>query len=54
MLNLPWWVLTDDKEHHEDSDHTLHTLGFDQDAEKMIKKVKEALANGEGCRVFSC
>ncbi|XP_021907303.1 endoplasmic reticulum-Golgi intermediate compartment protein 3 [Carica papaya] len=42
----------DDKEHHEDSDHTLHTLGFDQDAEKMIKKVKEALANGEGCRVY--
>lgn len=25
--------------------------GFDQDAEKTIKKVKQALDNGEGCRV---
>uniref|UniRef100_A0A2N9HFK9 Endoplasmic reticulum vesicle transporter N-terminal domain-containing protein n=1 Tax=Fagus sylvatica TaxID=28930 RepID=A0A2N9HFK9_FAGSY len=43
-----------EKEHkhdeHEDSDQKLH--GFDQEAEKMIKKVKQALAHGEGCRVY--
>ncbi|KAF2305383.1 hypothetical protein P3X46_004727 [Hevea brasiliensis] len=42
----------DDKGHHEDLDMKLHTHGFDQAAENMIKKVKQALANGEGCRVF--
>lgn len=44
--------LDGDKDHHEDSDQKLHLNGFDQDAENMIKKVKQALANGEGCRVY--
>lgn len=39
----------DGKDHNEDS---VHLHGFDQDAENMIKKVKQALANGEGCRVY--
>ncbi|CAK9176466.1 unnamed protein product [Ilex paraguariensis] len=42
----------DHKDHHEDSDKKIHLHGFDQDAENMIKKVKQALANGEGCRVY--
>ncbi|GAV72892.1 COPIIcoated_ERV domain-containing protein/ERGIC_N domain-containing protein [Cephalotus follicularis] len=42
----------DEKEHHDDSDHKLHALGFDQAAQNMIKKVKHALENGEGCRVY--
>ncbi|CAL5340627.1 unnamed protein product [Camellia sinensis] len=41
-----------DKDNHEDSDQKNHLHGFDQDAETMIKKVKQALANGEGCRVY--
>lgn len=41
-----------DKDHHEHS-HENHLGGaFDQAAEDMIKKVKQALSNGEGCRVF--
>ncbi|CAL5425610.1 unnamed protein product [Camellia sinensis] len=40
-----------DKDNHEDSDKKNHLHGFDQDAETMIKKVKQALANGEGRRV---
>jgi len=31
----------------------LNILGFDQAAETMIKKVKQALADGEGCRVLT-
>ncbi|KAG8646412.1 endoplasmic reticulum-Golgi intermediate compartment protein 3 [Manihot esculenta] len=42
----------DDKDHHEDSDTKLHAHGFDQEAETLIKKVKNAMANGEGCRVY--
>ncbi|KAK9284112.1 hypothetical protein L1049_023279 [Liquidambar formosana] len=42
----------EDKEHHEDSDQKIHAHGFDQDAENMVKKVKKALADGEGCRVY--
>ncbi|KAG5541147.1 hypothetical protein RHGRI_021126 [Rhododendron griersonianum] len=38
-----------DKDHNENS---IHVHGFDQDAEKTIKKVKQALDNGEGCRVY--
>ncbi|GMI67734.1 hypothetical protein like AT3G22290 [Hibiscus trionum] len=41
-----------EKEHHDDSDKKLHAFGFDQEAENMIKKVKQALADGEGCRVY--
>nr|DAD48497.1 TPA_asm: hypothetical protein HUJ06_018434 [Nelumbo nucifera] len=39
-----------DKEHHESE--KAHTHSFDQDAENMIKNVKQAMARGEGCRVF--
>lgn len=42
----------DHKDHHDDSDDKTHLQGFDQDAQNMIKKVKQALANGEGCRVY--
>ncbi|KAL4352660.1 hypothetical protein GQ457_06G034320 [Hibiscus cannabinus] len=41
-----------EKEHHDDAEKKLHALGFNQDAENMIKKVKQALDNGEGCRVY--
>ncbi|XP_041007241.1 endoplasmic reticulum-Golgi intermediate compartment protein 3 isoform X2 [Juglans microcarpa x Juglans regia] len=40
----------DKHDQHEDSDKKTH--GFDQAAENMIKKVKQALAHGEGCRVY--
>ncbi|KAI5583531.1 hypothetical protein POPTR_006G023900v4 [Populus trichocarpa] len=40
------------KDHHEDSHAKQHTHGFDDAAETMVKKVKQALANGEGCRVY--
>ena len=39
-----------DKDHHGNSSDG-HEHGFGPDAEKMIKPVKHALANGEGCRV---
>ncbi|GAA0169171.1 hypothetical protein LIER_23714 [Lithospermum erythrorhizon] len=42
----------DPKDHHEDSDKKVHLQSFDKDAEDMIKKVKQALADGEGCRVY--
>ncbi|KAJ6749518.1 hypothetical protein OIU85_000183 [Salix viminalis] len=37
---------------HKDSHEEQHAHGFDDAAETMIKKVKQALANGEGCRVY--
>ncbi|XP_061344149.1 uncharacterized protein LOC133290102 [Gastrolobium bilobum] len=42
----------DDKDHHEDSEQKIHLQTFDESSENMIKKVKQALANGEGCRVY--
>ncbi|KAM3382903.1 endoplasmic reticulum-Golgi intermediate compartment protein 3 isoform X1 [Capsicum galapagoense] len=39
------------KEHHEDSDK-IHLQGIDEESQNMIKKVKQALAAGEGCRVY--
>ncbi|KAL0717591.1 hypothetical protein Bca4012_066913 [Brassica carinata] len=42
----------DGKEEHKNETEALNTLGFDQAAETMIKKVKQALADGEGCRVY--
>ncbi|KAF3632652.1 putative WD repeat-containing protein 26-like isoform X1 [Capsicum annuum] len=42
----------DHKGNHDDSDNKVHLQGFDRDAENMIKRVKQALANGEGCRVY--
>uniref|UniRef100_A0A2P2LTN0 Endoplasmic reticulum-Golgi intermediate compartment protein 3 n=1 Tax=Rhizophora mucronata TaxID=61149 RepID=A0A2P2LTN0_RHIMU len=41
-----------DKDHHEDSDAKLHGHGFDEATENMIKKAKQAMANGEGCQVY--
>lgn len=41
----------DGKEEHKNETESLNFLGFDQAAETMIKKVKQALADGEGCRV---
>ncbi|XP_056171402.1 uncharacterized protein LOC115663582 [Syzygium oleosum] len=42
----------DGKDHHKESSEKTHGHGFDETAEKMIKKVKQALANEEGCRVY--
>ncbi|XWS30095.1 hypothetical protein CRYUN_Cryun24cG0088600 [Craigia yunnanensis] len=54
LINKLNWIgaKDDEKENHDDADKKLHALGFDQEAENMIKKVKQALANGEGCRVY--
>ncbi|PIA39797.1 hypothetical protein AQUCO_02600334v1 [Aquilegia coerulea] len=41
-----------DKDHDESSVQKHHAHGFGQDAEAMVKKAKQALANGEGCRVY--
>lgn len=38
------------KDEHEDSDQKFQF--FDHAAENMIKKVKQAIAHGEGCRVY--
>ncbi|CAL4925784.1 unnamed protein product [Urochloa decumbens] len=37
-------------EHHDEQKKQEHT--FNEDAEKMVKSVKQALENGEGCRVY--
>ncbi|XP_057773335.1 uncharacterized protein LOC130992634 isoform X1 [Salvia miltiorrhiza] len=42
----------DHKDHHEESDHKVKLHNLDEEAEDMIKKVKHALANAEGCRVY--
>lgn len=42
----------ENKDHHDDADQNFHAFGFDKAAETMVKKVKHALANGEGCRVY--
>lgn len=50
--NLVYYVLSEDgKEEHKNETESFNFLGFDQAAETMIKKVKQALADGEGCRV---
>ncbi|CAI9089895.1 OLC1v1024546C1 [Oldenlandia corymbosa var. corymbosa] len=40
------------KDHHDDHDRKVHLQGFDKEAEDMIKRVKQALSHGEGCRVY--
>ncbi|KAI4305527.1 hypothetical protein L6164_028891 [Bauhinia variegata] len=40
------------KDHHEDSENKIHLQGFDESTENTIKKVKEAITRGEGCRVY--
>ncbi|KAL3634054.1 hypothetical protein CASFOL_021108 [Castilleja foliolosa] len=42
----------DQKDHHEESDHKIKLQNLDEEAENLIKKVKHALAIGEGCRVY--
>lgn len=42
----------DIKDKHEDSKQKSHLQSFDEETENIIKKVKQAMANGEGCRVF--
>ncbi|ONK65200.1 uncharacterized protein A4U43_C07F34710 [Asparagus officinalis] len=42
----------DHKDHHIDSSKKKHEHKFDADAEEMIKTVKHAMENGEGCRIF--
>ncbi|KAB2613410.1 endoplasmic reticulum-Golgi intermediate compartment protein 3-like [Pyrus ussuriensis x Pyrus communis] len=43
----------DGNDNHDDKDQEIHSQGtFDQAAEDLIKRVKHAIANGEGCRVF--
>ncbi|KAL3633368.1 hypothetical protein CASFOL_022895 [Castilleja foliolosa] len=42
----------DQKDHHEESDHKIKLQNLDEEAENMIKKVKHALAIGEGCRLL--
>ncbi|XXG65972.1 hypothetical protein AAC387_Pa05g3543 [Persea americana] len=41
-----------DKDHKESASHQTHGHGFGQDAEKVVKDVRQSLANGEGCRVY--
>uniref|UniRef100_A0A7C8Z7F2 Endoplasmic reticulum vesicle transporter C-terminal domain-containing protein n=2 Tax=Opuntia streptacantha TaxID=393608 RepID=A0A7C8Z7F2_OPUST len=40
----------DHKDEHEDIKSHLQT--YDEETEKMVKKVKQAIASGEGCRVY--
>ncbi|KAG1368424.1 endoplasmic reticulum-Golgi intermediate compartment protein 3 [Cocos nucifera] len=42
----------DSDDHHEHSSQEKHEHGFGADAEKMVKSVKHAIQNGEGCRVY--
>lgn len=42
----------DHKDQHEDSKSKSHLQSFDQETENTVKKVKQALANGEGCRIY--
>ncbi|KAL4194717.1 hypothetical protein AMTRI_Chr05g69930 [Amborella trichopoda] len=41
-----------DKSNHEESSLEVHAHGFGKDPEKMVKSVKQALADGEGCQVY--
>ncbi|XP_019438916.1 PREDICTED: endoplasmic reticulum-Golgi intermediate compartment protein 2-like [Lupinus angustifolius] len=40
------------KDHHEDSEQKNPLQSFDESTVNMIKKVKDALTNGAGCRVY--
>lgn len=37
---------------HDKEKDQPHIHGFDQAAESLVKKVKQALAEGQGCRVI--
>lgn len=48
-------TLSDDhKDHHEETEHKIKQHNLDDEAETLVKKVKHAIANGEGCRVGFC
>ncbi|KAL6009910.1 hypothetical protein ACLOJK_000341 [Asimina triloba] len=40
----------EDKDHHDA--HKILSHGLDEESQKVIENVKQALANGEGCRIF--
>lgn len=40
-----------EKDNNDDS-HNVQALSFDKNADEMVKKVRQALANGEGCQVY--
>ncbi|KAL2938866.1 Endoplasmic reticulum-Golgi intermediate compartment protein 3 [Bienertia sinuspersici] len=42
----------DPKDKHEDLKQKSHLQSFDEETENIIKKVKKAMANGEGCRIY--
>ncbi|XP_074557529.1 uncharacterized protein LOC141813460 [Curcuma longa] len=42
----------DESDHHDESSQHKHEHTLGSDAEKMIEKVKQAISNGEGCRVY--
>ncbi|KAG6519853.1 hypothetical protein ZIOFF_016881 [Zingiber officinale] len=43
---------TDESDHHDESSQHKHEHTLGSDAEKMIENVKQAISNGEGCRVY--
>lgn len=43
---------SDHKDKPVELKHKSHLQSFDEETESMVKKVKQAMANGEGCRVF--
>lgn len=43
---------SDHKDQQEDLKQKSHLQSFDEETENMVKKVKQAMANGEGCRVY--
>ncbi|KAL9319502.1 hypothetical protein ACSQ67_011341 [Phaseolus vulgaris] len=42
----------DHKDHDEHSEQKIHLQNLDESTENIIKKVKEAIKNQEGCRVY--
>lgn len=42
----------DPKDKHEELKQKSHLQSFDEETENMVKKVKKAMANGEGCRIY--
>lgn len=53
LITSIWFLLCFAEDEHKNETDALNLLGFDEAAETMIKKVKQALADGEGCRVLT-
>ncbi|WVY93691.1 hypothetical protein V8G54_032779 [Vigna mungo] len=49
---VPFLLFDDHKDHDEHSEQKIHLQNLDESTENIIKKVKEAIKNGEGCRVY--